>query len=86
MRISLSHRPILYACVGGVGIVLFWKGVWETAELFPVLFGPVSFLISVVILLLTGLLAPVVGAILPLKLGQWALLKGMDLAARDVDS
>lgn len=55
-RIALSHRPILYALIGGIGIVLFWKGVWETAELFPVLFGPVSMLLGVVILLLTGLL------------------------------
>ena len=56
IRITLSHRPILYAFIGGVGIVLFWKGVWETAELFPALFGPVSILLGVVILLLTGLL------------------------------
>jgi len=56
IRINLSHRPILYACIGGVGIVLFWKGVWETAELFPVLFGPVSAVIGIILLLLTGLL------------------------------
>ncbi len=55
-RIALSHRPVLYAFIGGVGIVLFWKGVWETAELFPLLFGPGSILVGVVILLLTGLL------------------------------
>jgi len=27
-----SHRPIWYAIVGGVGIVLFWRGVWHTAD------------------------------------------------------
>jgi hypothetical protein len=46
----------VYAIIGGIGIVLFWKGVWETAELFPILFGPPSILIGVLILLLTGLL------------------------------
>jgi hypothetical protein len=56
VRISLSHYPITYAIVGGIGIVLFWKGVWETAELFPVLFGPMSVIIGLIILLLTGLL------------------------------
>lgn len=56
IRISLSHRPILYAFIGGVGIVLFWKGVWETAGLFPFLHGIGSFILGVVILLLTGLL------------------------------
>jgi len=54
VRGALSHFPILYAFVGGVGIVLFWKGVWETAELFPSLFGPGSILLSVTILLMTG--------------------------------
>ena len=56
VRIALSHRPILYSFIGAVGIILLWKGVWETAELFPILFGPVSILLGVVILLITGLL------------------------------
>jgi len=56
VRIALSHRPISYAIIGGVGIVLFWKGVWETAEYFPLLFGPASAVLGIVILLLTGLL------------------------------
>jgi len=56
VRAALSHRPISYAIIGGVGIVLFWKGVWETAELFPALFGPVSILVGLIMLLLTGLM------------------------------
>ena len=55
IRLALSHRPILYAFVGGVGVVLFWRGVWHTADLFPILTGPVSILISILILLATGL-------------------------------
>lgn len=27
-----SHRPVLYALVGGVGVVLFWRGVWHSAD------------------------------------------------------
>ncbi|TSC71017.1 MAG: Uncharacterized protein G01um101449_200 [Parcubacteria group bacterium Gr01-1014_49] len=56
IRISLSHRPILYAFIGGVGIVLFWKGVWEMASLFPFLHGIGSVILGVIILLMTGLL------------------------------
>ncbi len=55
VRAKLSRRPIIYTLIGGVAIVLFWKGVWETAELFPILFGPASIILSVIILLVTGL-------------------------------
>lgn len=55
VRGALSHFPILYAFVGGVGVVLFWKGVWETAETFPSLYGIGSVAVSVIILLMTGL-------------------------------
>ncbi|MCX6820227.1 MAG: hypothetical protein NT019_03045 [Candidatus Adlerbacteria bacterium] len=56
VRARLSHWPILYSFIGGVGIVLFWKGVWEMAEYYPILFGFPSVLIGLVILLSTGLL------------------------------
>lgn len=56
IRIRLSHRPIPYAIIGGIGIVLFWKGVWETAELFPILHGPGSIFLGTGILLISGLL------------------------------
>ena len=28
----LSHRPKLYALVAGVGIVLFWRGIWHSVD------------------------------------------------------
>ena len=56
VRITLSRTPILYALIGAVGIILVWKGVWESAELIPGLWGPGSIIIGVIILLLTGLL------------------------------
>ena len=33
VRGFLSHYPLVYAFVGGVGIVSFWRGVWETSDL-----------------------------------------------------
>lgn len=56
VRSRLSHYPILYALVGAVGIVLVWKGVWESAEHFPILYGPASILLGTAILLVTGLM------------------------------
>jgi hypothetical protein len=32
VRGKLSHRPIIYGFFGGIGIVLFWRGVWHTAD------------------------------------------------------
>ncbi len=55
MRYGLSRRPVLYTLIGGVAIVLFWRGVWLTADRFPFLTGPVSLVISVVVLLAIGL-------------------------------
>lgn len=51
----LSKHNFLYAFVGGVAIVIFWRGVWITADSIPFLTGPVSIFISVFVLLVTGL-------------------------------
>lgn len=56
VRSALSHYPILYSLIGAIGIVLVWKGVWETAERFPILYGPASILLGTAILLVTGLM------------------------------
>lgn len=55
VRSRLSRSPILYALIGGVGIVLFWRGVWDTADYFTVLNGPISIVISITLLLMSGL-------------------------------
>ena len=70
MTVYLSHRPKLYAFIVGVGIVLFWRGVWHTADdlhryyyLGPSNFdfltspwwdGPLSLLVGIIILYFTG--------------------------------
>jgi hypothetical protein len=32
ITVFLSHRPKLYALSAGIGIILFWRGVWHTAD------------------------------------------------------
>lgn len=32
IRSWLSHHPVLYALVGGTGVILFWRGVWLTMD------------------------------------------------------
>jgi len=55
IRAALSRRPIIYTLVGGVAIVLFWRGVWLVADSIPFMTGLVSLILSITILLLTGL-------------------------------
>jgi hypothetical protein len=38
IRGKLSHWPIAYAFIGGVGTVLFWRGIWHTTDFISVLF------------------------------------------------
>ena len=55
MRAALSRHPIVYTLIGAIGIVLFWRGVWMVADAIPFLTGPVSLILSIGILLITGL-------------------------------
>lgn len=56
VRGHLSRYPLVYALVGGVGVVLFWRGVWHTADEIPVLDNNwVSLGVGTAILLITGI-------------------------------
>jgi len=71
-RGKLSHYPFLYAFLGGIGVVLFWRGVWHTNDfinemLFDVspfsvaglLDGPLSLVVGSFLLLITGVFVSV---------------------------
>jgi hypothetical protein len=53
-RSKLSQAPLVYALVGAIGVVLFWRGIWHTADSFDFLSGPISAIIGLAILLITG--------------------------------
>ena len=63
VRGHLSRLPILYAIIGGMTIVVFWRGVWHLADVlealggwWAVFFSPdISLIISIIVLLTTGL-------------------------------
>ena len=67
VRVRLSHRAIVYAFVGGAATLLFWRGAWRTFDaieelggVFAVILSPVvSLILSVIILLATGLFVSV---------------------------
>lgn len=54
-RILLSRHPIFYGFLTGVGVVLFWRGVWHTADqLFIIQNSFVSIGVGAVLLLAIG--------------------------------
>jgi hypothetical protein len=32
VRARLSHYPLIYAFLGGAGVVTFWRGIWHTGD------------------------------------------------------
>ncbi|HBD24516.1 MAG: hypothetical protein A2566_03820 [Candidatus Zambryskibacteria bacterium RIFOXYD1_FULL_40_13] len=71
-RGRLSHTPFFYAFLGGIGVVLFWRGVWHTTDFITALLlgvepfsyaglldGPLSLIIGSVLLLITGVFVSV---------------------------
>ncbi|MEK7642017.1 MAG: hypothetical protein AAB365_03450 [Patescibacteria group bacterium] len=63
VRGHLSRYPIIYTLVGGIAIVLFWRGVWHTADMLQarggwlgfVFYEPVNLVLVFALLLATGL-------------------------------
>lgn len=63
VRATLSRMPIFYTLIGGIAIVLFWRGVWHTADILQAKGGwlgfffyePTNLVIVAIVLLLTGL-------------------------------
>ncbi|OGI65475.1 hypothetical protein A3A95_02690 [Candidatus Nomurabacteria bacterium RIFCSPLOWO2_01_FULL_39_18] len=53
VRGRLSHYPILYAFLGGIGVVLFWRGVWHIADDINIS-SIISIIIGSILLLITG--------------------------------
>ncbi len=53
VRYHLSHRPMVYAWIGGIAIVLFWRGIWDLADMYGM--TPwTSVIVSIVIMMATG--------------------------------
>ncbi len=71
VRRWMSHRPIFYGFIGGAGIVLFWRGVWYTADTLYVLLWswPQSLNALDLYTLLDGPLSILVGSMMLLMTG-----------------
>jgi len=62
IRQHLSHKLLVYAFLSGTVVVLFWKGIWDTADFLQaqggfwaaVFYGPNLIVWTTVVLSLTG--------------------------------
>lgn len=78
VRSRLSHQAIFYAFVGGAATLLFWRGAWRIFDdienlggIFGFLLSPVvSLILSIVILLATGLFVSVF-------IGEMVIISGL---------
>ncbi len=67
VRGGLSKYPLIYSFFGGTGVILFWRGLWHSADWLEsnTLYGEVLFsnvgsmLLGIVLLLITGLFVSV---------------------------
>ncbi len=67
VRGGLSRFPLVYSLIGGTGVILFWRGIWHTADNLQVMTswgkvlfsGPGSTILGLLILLMTGLFVSV---------------------------
>jgi len=55
VRGVLSHKPILYALIGGASHVLFWRGVWHLADDYG-MSSWASLIVGAGVLMATGLI------------------------------
>ena len=63
VRTRLSHRSIFYAFLGGTFTIIFWRGVWHTADILEakggiwtyIFYEPNTIVWNLALLLLTGL-------------------------------
>jgi hypothetical protein len=67
VREHLAKYPLFYAFLAGVVVVLFWRGVWNTADILShrndfflwFFYGPNQVVFSTILLLLMGLMVSV---------------------------
>lgn len=57
-RRLLKKYPLAYTVLGAVFLILFWKGVEDTASMYSFLSGPILLVFTIPVLILLGLFLP----------------------------
>ncbi len=78
IRASFSHTPIIYAFIGGVLIVLFWRAVWQTGDILEGRGGIIGFLFyEPISLIWTTLVMLLIGIFVSYFIGDQILMSGL---------
>jgi len=50
------HHKVLFTCVGVVGVILVWRGIWSLFDQTPIVSNPiVSLLLGLLLVLFSGI-------------------------------
>ena len=78
VRGHLSHYPVIYTIIGGIAIVLFWRGVWHTADILQEQGGVIGFLFSPVVnMILVAIVLLMTGLFVSYFIGDTILMSGL---------
>ena len=78
VRGHLSHYPVIYTIIGGIAIVLFWRGVWHTADLLQGQGGVIGFLFSPVVnMIIVAIVLLMTGLFVSYFIGDTILMSGL---------
>lgn len=69
IRARLSRLPMLYAFIGGVGVVLFWRGIWHIAD--------EIYLSSMLSIIIGGSILLISGAFVSTFIGSRLIISGL---------
>ena len=78
MRTALSHYPLPYAFIGGTLVILYWRGVWHTADIIEMSESYWSFIFSAPLqILITGGLLMLTGLAVSIFIGDSIIISGI---------
>lgn len=77
-RDMLSHHPIPYAFIGGTLVVLYWRGIWHTADMIEMSGSHWAFVFSAPLqVFVTGALLMLTGLVVSVFIGDSIILSGI---------
>lgn len=80
-RAKLSRHPIIYATLGGVGLAIFWKGIWQVIDSLSFWngqpFDKIFFFEGIILLAVSFLLLTITGLFVSFFIGDRIILSGL---------